>query len=140
MNAIIKNGTCGAAVSPVVFIVDDDSAVRDALIRIVYSVGHHSRGFPSGAEFLNSRCYLEPGCAVLDVKLPDYDGMQLYNELQRSGARAMHYALGERFGQGFDDHLHYPERIRAVTAADVQRVARAYLARDRLIEVTVGSI
>ncbi len=59
-------------------------------------------------------------------------------ELQRSGARAMHHALGERFGLGFDEYLRYPEHIRGVTTADVQRVARTYLAKERLVEVCVG--
>ena len=99
-----------------VFIVDDDSAVRDALIRIVDSVGHHSRGFPSGAEFLNSRCYLEPGCAVLDVKLPDYDGMQLYNELQRSGA-----TMPVIFLTGYGD---IPTSVRAIKSGAVDFLSK----------------
>jgi RNA polymerase sigma factor (sigma-70 family) len=69
-----------------VFIVDDDAAIRAALVRVIDAAGHHPRVFASGSEFLHSRCYLEPGCAVLDVKLPDYDGMQLYTELQNNGA------------------------------------------------------
>jgi len=59
-------------------------------------------------------------------------------ELQRSGARAMHNALGERFGQGFDDYLRYPERINAITLVHVQQVAERYLARNTLVEVVVG--
>jgi FixJ family two-component response regulator len=69
-----------------VFIVDDDGEVRNALTRLLDGAGHRPRTFASGSEFLNSRCYLEPGCAVLDVRLPDYDGMQLYSELQNAGA------------------------------------------------------
>lgn len=59
-------------------------------------------------------------------------------DLQRSGARAMLNALGERFGQGFDDYRHYPGRVRAVTALRVQDVARRYLAPERLVRVLVG--
>ncbi len=59
-------------------------------------------------------------------------------ELQRSGARAMLKALGERFGQGYDDYAHYPERISRVTVESVQEVARHYLDRQRLVEVVVG--
>jgi RNA polymerase sigma factor (sigma-70 family) len=99
-----------------VFIVDDDSAVRDSLIRVVDSVGHHSRGFTSGAEFLNSRCYLEPGCAVLDVRLPDYDGMQLYNELQRSGA-----TMPVIFLTGYGD---IPTSVRAIKSGAVDFLSK----------------
>ncbi len=59
-------------------------------------------------------------------------------ELQRSGARAMHMALNERYGLGHDAHLHYAKHIEAVTAADVQAFARDYLGPERLVEVVVG--
>ncbi|MBN1960544.1 MAG: insulinase family protein [Deltaproteobacteria bacterium] len=59
-------------------------------------------------------------------------------DLQRAGARAMFNALGERFGQGYDDYRHYPEHIAKITVADVQRVAQSYLAPQRLVQVIVG--
>ena len=68
-----------------VFIVDDDYSVREALSRLLDATGHHAVTFQCASEFLNSRCYLGPGCAVLDVRLPDADGIELYAELHRSG-------------------------------------------------------
>jgi zinc protease len=59
-------------------------------------------------------------------------------DLQRSGARAMLNALGERFGHGYDEYLRYPAAIRAVSAARVLEAARLYLAPERLVRVVVG--
>ncbi len=59
-------------------------------------------------------------------------------DLQRSGARAMQNALGERFGLGYDSYTRYPERIWAVDRERVQQAAQRYLAPERLITVTVG--
>ena len=59
-------------------------------------------------------------------------------DLQRSGARAMLNALGERFGQGYDEYTRYPGRIRAVSAERVLEVANRYLAPEGLVRVVVG--
>ncbi len=59
-------------------------------------------------------------------------------DLQRAGARAMVMALGEAFGLGYDHYRSYPERIRAISAADVQEAARRFLPRERRVEVVVG--
>jgi zinc protease len=59
-------------------------------------------------------------------------------DLQRSGARAMAMALNARYGLGYDAMARYPDGIRAVTVADVQKLAQKYLAPTRLLEVVVG--
>jgi zinc protease len=59
-------------------------------------------------------------------------------DLQRAGARAMTHATGELYGLGYDHFVRYDERVRAVTGADVRRVARHYLSPERLCEVVVG--
>lgn len=59
-------------------------------------------------------------------------------DLQRCGARAMVMGLGELFGLGYDNFAAYPERIDQITAEDVGRVGRRFLASERLIEVVVG--
>ena len=99
-----------------VFIVDDDAAVRNSLSRLLDAAGHHPRTFSSGADFLNSRCYLEPGCAVLDVRLPDYDGMQLYTELQNAGA-----TMPVIFLTGFGD---ISTSVRAIKSGAVDFLAK----------------
>jgi zinc protease len=59
-------------------------------------------------------------------------------DLQRPGARAMTYATQDIYGLGYDAHVHDAEKIRAVTASDVQKVASELLHANRLIQVVVG--
>ena len=59
-------------------------------------------------------------------------------DLQRAGARALSLATGEMYGLGYSHFMGYEKRIRAVSAADVQRVARAYLGEERLVQALVG--
>jgi FixJ family two-component response regulator len=71
-----------ASNSPAVFIVDDDSAVRDAIRCLVESVGLRCRLFSSGLEFLNA-CGTSPfGCLVLDVRMAGISGLDLQDELR----------------------------------------------------------
>jgi FixJ family two-component response regulator len=68
---------------PIVFVVDDDASVRDAVKRLIASVGLRVETFGSAHEFLNHKRPDGPGCLVLDVRLPDLDGL----EFQRAGRR-----------------------------------------------------
>jgi FixJ family two-component response regulator len=60
-----------------VFIVDDDVGVLNALSRLVRSAGYDVRGFNSAQAFLDEHDAKVPGCAILDVAMPGYDGLQL---------------------------------------------------------------
>jgi FixJ family two-component response regulator len=63
--------------TPIVFVVDDDVSVREALKLLIESVGWRSETFASGQEFL-ARCReLGPSCLVLDVGLPDLNGLDM---------------------------------------------------------------
>jgi len=72
----------------VVLIVDDDSMLREALAQRIESSGHSAKGFSSANEFLDSGCYLNPGCVLLDVRLPDVDGFEAYRQLRAAGSIA----------------------------------------------------
>src|SRR6202011_2606871 len=61
----------------IVFVVDDDVSVREALENLMRSVGLRVESFPSAREFLARRHGDEPGCLVLDVRLPDLGGLDL---------------------------------------------------------------
>ena len=71
------------AATPMVFVVDDDDAVRRALVRLIRSAGYCVEGFGSAHEFLESRppCTGAPACLILDVGLPDLNGLDLQREL-----------------------------------------------------------
>jgi len=69
-----------------VFVVDDDPSVRIALVRTLTSAGYRVRDFAAAQEFLDSGSHLQPGCLILDLRLPDLDGMALYERLRAAGA------------------------------------------------------
>ncbi|HTI50617.1 MAG TPA: response regulator [Planctomycetaceae bacterium] len=72
---------------PTVFIVDDDEAVRDALSLLVRSVDLPSESFAGAREFLAASADSRPGCLVLDVRMPDLDGLELQRQLAARGSR-----------------------------------------------------
>jgi FixJ family two-component response regulator len=72
---------------PVVFIVDDDASVREAVADLLTSVGLDVQAFGSIQEFMQSRRPDVPGCIVLDVRLPGTSGLEFQRGLAESGIR-----------------------------------------------------
>jgi FixJ family two-component response regulator len=75
----------GRAPRATVFVVDDDQAVRDSLCLLLKSLGLAAVAFGSAAEFLAAYDPDQPGCAVLDVRMPGMSGLELQHELNRRG-------------------------------------------------------
>src|SRR5712675_2524877 len=69
--------------APTVFIVDDDSDVRESLQELLESVGLHSKSFGTAQEFLSSPPSDGPSCLILDVRLPGTSGLDLQHKLKR---------------------------------------------------------
>ena len=69
-----------------VYIVDDDAAVRGALLMLLKSVGLRGSGYASAQEFLSSYHQQQPGCLVLDVRMPGLSGLELQQQLNLRGA------------------------------------------------------
>ena len=69
-----------------VFIVDDDDAVRSSLRLLLKSVGLQATAFPSARDYLAAWDPDQPGCLVLDVRMPGMSGLELQEELNRRGA------------------------------------------------------
>ena len=66
---------------PIVFIIDDDASVRDAVTDLLRSVGLDAQSFGSPHEFLQSTRSDAPGCIVLDVRLPGSSGLEFQRTL-----------------------------------------------------------
>jgi len=66
---------------PIVFAVDDDASMREALSRLFRSIGMRAQIFPSAEEFLICKRPDAPACLVLDVRLPGLSGLELQREL-----------------------------------------------------------
>jgi FixJ family two-component response regulator len=67
--------------TPTVFIVDDDSAMRDSLSFLIGSVGRKVETYASAEEFLDAYDNERPGCIVLDVRMPGLSGLELMEKL-----------------------------------------------------------
>jgi FixJ family two-component response regulator len=74
-----------AAEEPVVFIIDDDRAVREALQSLLRSVGLRVELFDSAAGFMESALPDAPSCIVLDIRLPRLSGLDFQAELAKAG-------------------------------------------------------
>jgi FixJ family two-component response regulator len=72
---------------PVVFVVDDDVSIQDALRNLFRSVGLNVKTFGSAQEFLSSRHPDVSGCLVLDVRLPGLSGLDLQRQLVEANLR-----------------------------------------------------
>lgn len=64
-----------------VYVVDDDEAVRDSLALLLHSVGLYASVFESARDFLEQVASDQPGCLVLDVRMPGMSGMELVQRL-----------------------------------------------------------
>ena len=69
---------------PTVFIVDDDAVMRNGTSQLVETVGLKTKVFASAQEFLDSYDPVQPGCLVLDVRMPGISGLQLQEKLAES--------------------------------------------------------
>ena len=74
-----------SAATPMVFIIDDDRGMRQAIKDLVESVGLLAESFATGEEFLRRKRTDEPSCLVLDVRLPKMSGLDFQRRLAETG-------------------------------------------------------
>jgi FixJ family two-component response regulator len=109
---------------PVVFVVDDDRSFREALRRLITSVGLAVEVFPTAQAFLNAPRPDAPSCLVLDVRLPGLSGLDLQRELADSER-----ALPIIFLTGHGD---IPMSVRAMKAGAVEFLTKPFREQDLL--------
>ncbi|HEY0626269.1 MAG TPA: response regulator [Allosphingosinicella sp.] len=68
-----------------VYIVDDDRDVRSSISFMLGTAGRLTRAFAGGQDFLDSLDHLEPGCILLDIRMPDIDGVEVLEALNKRG-------------------------------------------------------
>ena len=71
--------------TPLVYIVDDEFVIRDSLTLLIESTGQSVRSFESAEAFLNNYDPDQPGCLLLDVRMPLMSGLDLQKELSNRG-------------------------------------------------------
>jgi FixJ family two-component response regulator len=115
---------------PVVFVVDDDPSVRDALAGLVRSVGMNVRLFASTQDFLASERPDAPSCLVLDVRLPGPGGLDLQRELAESSSE-----LPIVFITGHGD---IPMSVRAMKAGAIEFLTKPFRDQELLDAINLG--
>jgi len=115
---------------PIVFVVDDDASMRQALARLLQSVQLRVEVFASPQEFLQSERPDVPGCLVLDVRLPGLSGLDFQAELLKADVR-----ISIVFITGHGD---IPMTVRAMKAGAVDFLAKPFRDQDLLDAVTTA--
>jgi FixJ family two-component response regulator len=107
-----------------VFVIDDDSALRAAIKRLLMAVGLSVETFGSGREFLESSLPDVPGCVVLDVRLPGHSGLDLQREFAEQDIH-----LPIIFITGHGD---IPMSVQAMKAGAVEFLTKPFRDQDLL--------
>jgi FixJ family two-component response regulator len=115
---------------PVVFVVDDDTAILKALARLIVANGLEAQTFASPAAFLEAHDPQVPGCAVLDVAMPGLNGLELQEALtDRDVMRPVVFITGRG---------DIPTSVRAMKAGAVDFLTKPVEERALLCAVDVA--
>ena len=115
---------------PVVFVVDDDVSMREALKNLLRSVGLEVETYSAAGEFLSSRRPDAPGCLVLDVRLPGLSGLELQRQLTEANIE-----IPIIFITGHGD---IEMSVRAMKSGAVEFLTKPFRDQDLLDAVNVG--
>ena len=115
---------------PIIFIVDDDYRMREALSSFVEALGFRTASFGSGSEFLRVDRPDSPACLILDLELPDIGGLELQHELAHNSPPVI-------FVTGHGD---IPSSVRAMKAGAVEFLSKPFEERElqSAIETAIG--
>src|ERR1700733_3780872 len=102
---------------PVVFVVDDDYRVREALSSLISSAGVRVAVFNSAAEFVESEKPDAPACLVLDLQLPGTSGLELQQQLIAGEAPPIIFVTG---------HGDIPSSVRAMKAGAIEFLSKPF--------------
>jgi FixJ family two-component response regulator len=115
---------------PIVFVVDDDASMREALGRLFRSVGLRAEVFGSATELLQEPLPGVPSCLVLDVRLPGLSGLDFQAELAKRNIRVpIIFITG---------HGDIPMSVRAMKAGAVEFLTKPVREQDLLDAVSVA--
>jgi FixJ family two-component response regulator len=115
---------------PLVFIIDDDEAVRESLTSLFESIGLQVQAFASASSFLQYRAPDIASCLVLDVRLPGLSGLDFQAEMAKAGI-----AIPVIFITGHGD---IPMSVRAMKAGAIEFLTKPLREQDLLDAVQAG--
>jgi len=102
---------------PIVFVVDDDHRVREALCSLIASVGLRVTAYGSATEFLEAEKPDAPACLVLDLQLPGSSGLELQRELANGSGPPIIFITG---------HGDIPSSVRAMKAGAIEFLPKPF--------------
>lgn len=124
IESAVMNSDC-----PVVFVVDDDSRVREAISNLISSVGLRVAVFSSAAEFLESEKPDAPACLVLDLQLPDTSGLELQQQLLAEDSPPIVFITG---------HGDVPSSVRAMKAGAIEFLSKPFREQELLQAIGIA--
>jgi FixJ family two-component response regulator len=117
--------------TPIVYVVDDDISVREALEALIHEAGWRAGVFASAQEFLTHVREASPCCLVLDVTLPDLNGLDLQEQIAAERAE-----MPVIFITGYGD---VPMTVRAMKAGAVEFLTKPF-GDEALLSAIRGAI
>jgi FixJ family two-component response regulator len=114
----------------VVYVVDDDASLRSALKGLFETVGFATRTYGTARDFLNSRLADTPGCIIIDIRLPDMNGLEFQAQLTQAGVRLPVVMI-----TGYGD---IPMSVRAIKRGAVDFISKPFRDEDMLDAVREG--
>lgn len=118
--------------TPPVFVIDDDDAVRDSMLALLRGEGVTCRGFVGGADFLRRLPDVEMACVVTDVRMPDIDGGELVQRLAELKGHAWPVVV-------VTGHAEVPIAVQMMKAGVVDFIEKPF-EPQRLIEAVRGCL
>jgi len=115
---------------PVVFVIDDDSSIREALAGLIRSIKFDVQTFGTTEEFLGFKRPDAPGCIILDVRLPGLNGLDFHRALIKSDI-----GLPVIFITGHGD---VPMSVRAIKAGAIEFLTKQFRHQDLIDAIHLG--
>ena len=141
--------------SSYVYIVDDEESVREAISFLLTSAGYQARCFSSAAEFMAARALLRPGAVLLDLRMPETDGLgviaqspeevrSLYPMIMMTGEGDLATAV-DAMKMGAEDFLEKPFDAEALIKSLNQALSKvdAFVKREenrRQLRITIDRL
>ncbi|MBW9113882.1 response regulator transcription factor [Rhizobium cauense] len=113
-----------AIAEPIVYVVDDDEAMREALLDLFLVTKKRASAFSCGSEFFQRADTTAPGCVVVDLRMPDGTGLDLQDRLISIGSK-----LPVIFLTAFAD---IPSSVRAMKAGATDFITKPFSNKDLL--------
>jgi len=115
---------------PTVLVIDDDPEFRDSVVRLLETVGLHSRQFSSVPDFLVADPPGGPACLVLDVRMPGRSGLELQRDLAAANRQVPIIFITA--------HADVPMTVQAMKGGAIDFLTKPFRPQDLLDAVATG--